>query len=47
LKEAEDVIRVLTSFATFDRLHQGGRRSVPAVVEILVRMTGAIVRLPA
>ena len=46
LKEAEDVIALLTSFATFDRLHQGGRRSVGTVVEILVRMAGAIVQGP-
>lgn len=42
LKEAEDVIAVVTTFAVFDRLHQGGRRSIPAVVEILMRMAGAI-----
>ncbi|HEV2218786.1 MAG TPA: TetR family transcriptional regulator [Candidatus Dormibacteraeota bacterium] len=42
LKEAEDVIAVLTSFATFDRLHQDGRRSTTAVTEILMRMAGAI-----
>lgn len=44
LREAEDVIGLLTSFPTFDRLHRGGRRSVTAVVEILVRMAGAIVQ---
>ena len=43
LKEAEDVIGLLTSFAAFDRLHQDGRRSVGTVVEILDRMAGAIV----
>jgi AcrR family transcriptional regulator len=42
LKEAEDVIAVITSFATFDRLHQGGRRSTAAVTEILMRMAGSI-----
>lgn len=42
LKEAEDVVAVVTSFAAFDRLHQGGRRSVAAVAEILNRMAGAI-----
>jgi AcrR family transcriptional regulator len=47
LKEAEDVIGLLTAFPTFDRLHQGGRRSVAAVVEILVRMAGAVVQFPA
>jgi AcrR family transcriptional regulator len=42
LKEAEDVIAVLTSFAAFDRLHQDGRRSTAAVTEILMRMAGSI-----
>jgi AcrR family transcriptional regulator len=42
LKEAEDVIAVLTSFAAFDRLHQGGRRSTAAVTEILMRMAASI-----
>ncbi len=38
IKEAEDVIAILTSFPVFDRLHKGGRRSPPAVAEILLRM---------
>jgi AcrR family transcriptional regulator len=42
LKEAEDVIGALTSFAVFDRLHQDGRRSPTAVAEILMRLAGAI-----
>jgi AcrR family transcriptional regulator len=42
LKEAEDVIGMLTSFATFDRLHKDGRRSAIAVADILVRLAGAI-----
>lgn len=42
LKEADDVIAVLTSFAAFDRLHQDGRRSTAAVTEILMRMAGSI-----
>jgi hypothetical protein len=42
LKEAEDVIAVLASFAAFDRLHQDGRRSTAAVTEILMRMAGSI-----
>jgi AcrR family transcriptional regulator len=42
LKEAEDVIAVLTSFAAFDRLHQSGRRPTASVVEVLLRMAGAI-----
>ena len=42
LKEAEDVIAVVSSFAAFDRLHQDGRRSTAAVTEILMRMAGSI-----
>jgi AcrR family transcriptional regulator len=42
LKEAEDVIGVLTSFGVFDRLHQDGRRSPAAVAEILMRLAAAI-----
>lgn len=42
LKEAEDVIGALTSFATFDRLHKDGRRSPAAVAEILMRLAAAI-----
>jgi AcrR family transcriptional regulator len=42
LKEAEDVIGALTSFAVFDRLHQDGRRSTGGVAEILMRLAGAI-----
>jgi AcrR family transcriptional regulator len=38
IKEAEDVIGILTSFPAFDRLHKGGRRSPSAVAEILLRM---------
>lgn len=38
IKEAEDVIAILTSFPVFDRLHKGGRRSPSAVAEILLRM---------
>jgi AcrR family transcriptional regulator len=41
IKEAEDVIGILTSFSIFDRLHKGGRRSPAAVAEILVRMASA------
>jgi AcrR family transcriptional regulator len=40
IKEAEDVIGILKSFAAFDRLHKGGRRSPSAVAEILMRMAG-------
>src|SRR4029077_1672325 len=35
LKEAEDVIGLLTSFAAFDWLYRDGRRSAAAVSEIL------------
>ncbi len=38
IKEAEDVIGILTSFPAFDRLHKGGRRSTSASAEILLRM---------
>jgi AcrR family transcriptional regulator len=44
IKEAEDVIGILTSFPTFDRLHQGGRRSPAAVAEILIRMASELLR---
>jgi AcrR family transcriptional regulator len=42
IKEAEDVIGILTSFPAFDRLHQGGRRSASAVAEILVRLASEL-----
>jgi AcrR family transcriptional regulator len=42
IKEAEDVIGAVTSFAVFDRLHKDGRRSQAAVVEILMRLTSTI-----
>jgi hypothetical protein len=42
LREAQDVLGALGSFPTFDRLHQDGRRSAPAVAEILMRLAGAI-----
>jgi Bacterial regulatory proteins, tetR family len=38
IKEAEDVIATLSSFAVFDRLHKDGRRSTAAVTEILLRL---------
>lgn len=41
IKEAEDMIGILTSFPVFDRLHRDGRRSSAAVTEILVRMASA------
>ena len=42
IKEAEDVIALLTSFASFDRLHQDGRRSAAMVAGILMRLAAAI-----
>jgi hypothetical protein len=42
IKEAEDVIAALTSFAVFDRLHRDGRRPAGAVAEILLRLAGGI-----
>ena len=44
IKEAEDVIGILTSFPVFDRLHKGGRRSAPAVAEILMRMASGVLK---
>ena len=43
IKEAEDVIGILTSFPVFDRLHKEGRRSASAVAEILLRMASGTV----
>lgn len=42
IREAQDVIGVLTAFETFDRLHQDGRRTTAAVAEILMRLAGGI-----
>ena len=47
IKEAEDMIGVLTSFHVFDRLHKGGRRSPAAVAEILVRMASTFMGEPS
>lgn len=44
IKEAEDVIGVLTSFPAFDRLHKGGRRSAGSVAEILMRLAAELLR---
>jgi AcrR family transcriptional regulator len=46
VKEAEDVIGILTSFAAFDRLHKDGRRSPSAVAGILMRMAGEFLAVP-
>lgn len=43
IKEAEDVIGIVSSFQAFDRLHKGGRRSPAAVGEILTRMAASAV----
>ena len=42
LREAEDVIALVTSFPAFDRLHHDGRRSPAAVAEILGRMAASV-----
>jgi AcrR family transcriptional regulator len=42
IKEAEDVIGAVTTFAVFDRLHKDGRRSQTAVAEILMRLAATI-----
>jgi AcrR family transcriptional regulator len=42
IKEAEDVIGAVTSFAVFDRLYKDGRRSQASVVEILMRLAATI-----
>lgn len=42
IKEAEDVIGILTSFPVFDRLHKEGRRSTSAVAEILLQMASGL-----
>jgi hypothetical protein len=42
IKEAEDVIAALTSFAFFDRLYKDGRRSPAVVAEILARLASGI-----
>ncbi len=42
IREAEDVIGLLTSFPAFDRLHRGGRRSAGMVADILMRLAQAI-----
>jgi AcrR family transcriptional regulator len=42
IKEAEDVISLLASFPTFDRLHKDGRRSATVVSGLLMRLAAAI-----
>ena len=47
IREAADVIGILTSFPAFDRLHGNGRRSPSAVAEILVRMASGVMSPPS
>lgn len=47
IKEAEDVIGILTSFPAFDRLHKSGRRSPAAVTHILFGMASGFMRAPS
>jgi AcrR family transcriptional regulator len=42
LREAEDVIGALGSFAVFDRLHHDGRRPPAAVADVLMRLAAGI-----
>jgi len=42
IKEAEDVIGMLTAFEVFDPLYRDGRRSPVAVAEILMRLASGI-----
>jgi hypothetical protein len=43
IREAEDVIAALGSFAVFDRLHRDGRRPASAVADVLMRLAGGII----
>lgn len=47
IKEAEDVIGILTSFPAFDRLHKSGRRSPSAVAQILFGMASGFTTAPS
>jgi AcrR family transcriptional regulator len=42
IREAEDAIGLLTSFAAFDRLHRGGRRPAAMVADILMRLAQGV-----
>jgi AcrR family transcriptional regulator len=42
IKEAEDVIALVTSFGSFERLHNAGRRTPASVAEILLRLAGGV-----
>lgn len=43
IKEAQDVIGLLSSFAVFDALYGDGRRPLASVVEILARLAAAVI----
>ena len=43
IREAEDVIAALSSFAVFDRLHRDGRRPASAVADVLMRLAAGII----
>jgi len=47
IREAADVIGIVTSFPAFDRLHGNGRRSPSAVAEILLRMASGVMAPPS
>ncbi len=42
VREAEDVIAALGTFAVFDRLHGDGRRPPAAVTDVLMRLASAV-----
>jgi len=42
LREAEDVIAAICSFAVFDRLYRDGRRPASAVADVLMRLASGI-----
>jgi len=42
LREAEDVIAALSSFAVFERLYRDGRRPASAVADVLMRLASGI-----
>lgn len=43
IREAEDAIAALSSFAVFDRIHRDGRRSPAAVADVLMRLAAGII----
>lgn len=42
VREAEDVLAALLSFAVFDRLHRDGRRTTGAVADVLTRLAAGL-----